>query len=88
MIFCFENQDNYQSQINSQISFNQQYIWEPKKEKLNWGVAENIDVESLVRRGDLNSILFYWDQFRKVNITKDDLRKFGSKGCLNIFLII
>ncbi|OHT06521.1 hypothetical protein TRFO_25402 [Tritrichomonas foetus] len=66
----------------------ERYAWAQRTEKMKWGVAESIDIDQIVRRGDLNSVLFYMDQFLNATITKDDLKQFGSKGALNAFLIL
>ena len=80
---------NYQ-QISTQKTFNQKekYNWNPRTEIMKWNLAESIDVEQIVRKGDIQSIEFYISQFVNSNITKDDLKYFGSKGALNAFLIL
>lgn len=64
------------------------YVWAQKKDKMPWGIAESLDPGEFVRRGDLRSVLFYMNQFMNATITKEDLKKFGSKGALNAFLIL
>ena len=66
----------------------EKYAWAPRSEKMKWAVAESIDVEQIVRKGDLASVLFYMDQFVSANITKEDIQNFGSKGALNAFLVM
>ena len=66
----------------------ERYAWAQRTEKMKWGIAESIDIEQIVRRGDLASVLFYMDQFINATITKEDLKQFGSKGALNAFLIL
>lgn len=66
----------------------EKYAWAPRSEKMKWAVAESIDVEQIVRKGDLTSVLFYMDQFVSANITKEDIQNFGSKGALNAFLVM
>ncbi|KAH0786401.1 Zinc finger protein [Histomonas meleagridis] len=64
------------------------YSWAPRTEPMRWPMAESIDIETIVKRGDLNSVLFYMSHFTYANITKEDLSHFGSKGALNAFLIM
>lgn len=66
----------------------ERYAWTPRTDKMKWAVAESIDIEQIVRSGDLNSVMFYMDQFVNANITKDDIPNFGSKGALNAFLVM
>lgn len=66
----------------------ERYAWTPRSERMKWPVAESIDIEQIVRRGDLNSVMFYMDQFVNANITKEDVQHFGSKGALNAFLVM
>ena len=66
----------------------EKYAWQPRTEPMKWQIAESIDVDQIVRKGDLNSVEFYMEQFAYANIQKDDLKQFGSKGALNAFLIL
>lgn len=66
----------------------EKYAWQPRTEPMKWQLAESIDVDQIVRKGDLNSVEFYMEQFTYANIQKDDLKQFGSKGALNAFLIL
>lgn len=73
---------------NLNQSNKERYVWTQKKEKMKWGLAESIDVDQIARTGDINSVLFYLNQFMNANITKDDIKQFGTKGSLNAFLIL
>ena len=66
----------------------EKYAWQPRTEPMKWQLAESIDVDQIVRKGDLNSVEFYMEQFVFANLTKDDYKQFGSKGALNAFLIL
>ena len=66
----------------------EKYAWQPRTEPMKWQLAESIDVDQIVRKGDLNSVEFYMEQFVYANLTKDDYKQFGSKGALNAFLIL
>lgn len=75
-------------QTNLNAANNERYVWSQKKEKIPWGIAESIEPDQIVRKGDLKSVLFYMEKFMNVNITKEDAKKFGTKGALNAFLIL
>lgn len=64
------------------------YRWNQKTGKMQWGLAESIDVDNIARNGDITSALFYMDKFVNATFTKTDLEQFGSKGALNAFLIL
>lgn len=66
----------------------EQYAWAPRTEPMNWGLAESIDVTQIVQKGDLASVEFYMNKFTFANISKEDMKQFGSKGALNAFLIL
>ncbi|EAY05186.1 hypothetical protein TVAG_058430 [Trichomonas vaginalis G3] len=66
----------------------EQYAWAPRTEPMNWGLAESLDVNQMVQKGDLASVEFYMNKFTFANISKDDMKQFGSKGALNAFLIL
>lgn len=67
---------------------NEKWAWAPRTERMKWDLAESIDVDEIVRRGDLNSLKFYLESFVNANITEEDSKKFGSKGALNLFLLM
>lgn len=52
-----------------------------------WGLAETIDVNEIVKTGDVESVNFYTERFIKANFTDDDYKHFNSKGALNAFLL-
>jgi len=66
----------------------EKYAWAPRTEPMKWPLAESLDVDQIVRRGDLQSVEFYMQQFAFANISKEDFKQFGSKGALNAFLIL
>lgn len=68
--------------------YDARWVWIPRTEKMKWELAESIDVDEIVRNGDINSLKFYLDSFVNANITEEDSKKFGSKGALNIFLLM
>lgn len=67
---------------------NEKWAWAPRTQKMKWDLAESMDVDAIVRRGDLNSLKFYLESFVNVDITEEDSKKFGSKGALNLFLLM
>lgn len=67
---------------------NEKWAWAPRSEKMKWDLAESIEVEEIVRRGDLSALKFYIESFVNANITEEDSKKFGSKGALNVFLLM
>lgn len=75
-------------QINQPDLTNDKWAWAPRTEKMKWDLAESVDVDEIVRRGDLSALKFYIETFVNSNITEEDSKKFGSKGALNLFLLM
>lgn len=49
---------------------------------------DSIDVDEIVRKGDIGSVEFYLQSLINANITKEDASRFGSKGALNMFMLM
>lgn len=67
---------------------NIQWFWEPRTGRINWGLFESIDVDEITRKGDLGAVEFYLQSLIKANITKEDASHFGSKGAINVFMLM
>ena len=74
--------------IPQQGAINDKWVWVPRTERMKWDLAESIDVDEIVRRGDLNAMKFYLETFVNSNITEEDAKHFGSKGALNLFMLM
>ena len=61
------------------------YKWRPKRERMKWPLAESIEVDKIVRKCDLSTVLFYTKQFTEALV---DEEQFGSAGALNAFRIL
>ncbi|OHT07108.1 hypothetical protein TRFO_05338 [Tritrichomonas foetus] len=75
-------------QIPQQGPIDDRWVWVPRSERMKWDLAESIDVDEIVRKGDLNAMKFYLEAFVNANITEEDSKRFGSKGALNLFLLM
>jgi hypothetical protein len=62
--------------------------WAPRSSKLNWKLAESLNIEEIVARGDITAVEFYAQHFVSANITRDDAAHFGSKAVLNLFQLM
>lgn len=67
----------------------EKYGWAKRSEKMKWELAASIDVPQLVRTGDIESVLFYMQQFVNANVTNEDAKKYfkGPAG-VNAYLIL
>ena len=64
------------------------YKWRPRRERMKWPLAESIEVDKIVRKCDLSTVLFYTKQFTEANVGPADEEQFGSAGALNAFRIL
>jgi hypothetical protein len=65
------------------------YSWSPRRDRLNWDIAEAIAIDQIWESGDLRSVLFYTTKhFVNATVTKEDLPKFGTPGALHAFLLL
>lgn len=64
------------------------WYWAPRTGRLKWDLMESIDVDEIVRKGDLGAVEFYLQSLINANITKEDAKNFGSKGALNMFMLM
>jgi hypothetical protein len=55
---------------------------------MKWELADAIDVNEIIRRGDLNAVEFYLRSFVHANVTRQDAAHFGSKGALKLFMVM
>jgi hypothetical protein len=62
--------------------------WEPRTDSINWKLASAIDVDSIVREGNLSAVEFLVQSFVRCNVSRSDAERFGSKGALNLFLVM
>ena len=67
---------------------NLQWFWAPRTGRINWGLMESIDVDEITRKGDIGAVEFYLQSLIKANITSEDATHFGSKGAINLFMLM
>ena len=67
---------------------NLQWFWAPRTGRINWGLMESIDVDEITRKGDIGAVEFYLQSLVKANITSEDATHFGSKGAINLFMLM
>jgi len=72
----------------SSLQRDTKWYWAPRTEKINWDLFNAIDVDDIVRRGDISAVEFYTQFIVSANITGDDARRFGGRASLNMFMLM
>lgn len=73
---------------NVSIQSKERFAFSQRTEPMKWQLAESLEVDQISRKGDLQSVLFYMEQFAFANIRDEDYKQFGSKGAMNAFLLL
>jgi hypothetical protein len=61
----------------------------PRRDRLNWGIADAIPIDQIFQSGDLRAVLHYATKyFVNATVTKEDLPKFGTPAALHTFLLL